>query len=128
MERAILIDTSAWIEALRADGDEETRRAVGTVIENGTAVFCDMVRLELWAGARGERERKYLGVLEHDLECLPITAEVWSLSRDLARRSRKQGLSVPATDLLVFACASHHAAGMLHRDRHFELLGELARR
>jgi predicted nucleic acid-binding protein len=122
--KPVLVDTSAWIEALRSDGNEEVRRGVRAAVEEGTAVFCDLVRLELWNGARGARERKYLEELERDLETLPATPDVWRRARDLARRCRGRGLTLPATDLLISACAEHHGATLLHRDDHFDRIPE----
>lgn len=124
MARAILVDTSAWIEALRPDGEDRIRREVRLAVEEGVAVFCDLVLLELWIGARGEAERRYLGALERELECLPTTPEVWQRSRELARRCRRAGLTIPATDLLIASCATHHEAALLHRDRHFDRIDE----
>lgn len=120
MPKAILIDTSAWIEALRPDGDDRAREEVRSAVEEGVAVLCDLVLLELWNGAHGDAERRYLAALERELECLPTSPEVWQHSRDLARRCRRAGLTVPATDLLIAACAAHHEADLLHRDRHFD--------
>lgn len=124
LSRRILIDSSAWIEALRPDGDAGTRREVRSAIEDGLAVFCDMVLLELHNGARGEHERRYLRSLERDIECLPTTADVWRRSRALARRCRAAGRTLPATDLLIAACAEHHGAALLHRDGHFDRIPE----
>ena len=124
MPRPVLIDSSAWIEALRPDGEEDLRREVRALIEDGAAVFCDLVLLELWNGARGEAEQRYLESLEEELETLPTTAEVWRRSRELARSCRTAGLTVPATDLLVASCAAHHGASLLHRDRHFDRIRE----
>lgn len=121
---AVLIDTSAWIEALRPEGDEAVRREVRAALEDGAAVFCDLVRLELWNGARGARERKYLEELERELATLATTDEVWRRARDLAHRCRSQGLTLPATDLLIAACAQHHGAALLHRDDHFDRISE----
>lgn len=120
MPLVVLVDTSAWIEALRLEGDEAVRREVRVAIEDGVAVFCDLVLLELWNGARGQRERKYLASLERELETLPTTEEVWERARELARECRQSGITVPATDLLIAACAATHGASLLHRDRHFE--------
>lgn len=122
MTRPVLVDTSAWIEALRSDGDEEVRREVRLLIEEGAAVFCEFVLLELWNGARGEPERKYLASLEAELDRLPTTDEVWNRSRELARSCRATGANVPASDLLIAACAVEHGASLLHRDRHFDLI------
>ena len=93
-------------------------------LEEGAAVFCDLVRLELWNGARGEGEIEYLASLERELETLPITAEVWERAREMARACRRTGVTVPVTDLLIAACAAHHGASLLHRDRHFDQIRE----
>jgi hypothetical protein len=122
----VLVDTSAWIEALRPQGDERVRREVRSAVEDGDAAFCDLVLLELWNGSGGEAERSYLSALERELQCLPTTAEVWRHGRELAIRCRGAGLSVPATDLLIAACASHHGVTLLHRDRHFDQIAGLA--
>lgn len=124
MPKRVLIDTSAWIEALRPEGDETVRREVRSLLEDGVAVFCDLVLLELWNGARGARERQYLEQLERELPTLPTTGEVWERSRDLARRCRRKGLTIPATDLLIAACAEHHGSPLLHRDDHLDLIRE----
>jgi hypothetical protein len=128
VSKPILIDTSAWIEALRPEGDEAVRREVRAALEDGAAVFCDLVLLELWNGARGPRERRYLEELERELDVVPTTDEVWERSRDLARRCRSEGATIPATDLLIAACAEHHGATLLHRDDHFDRIREATAR
>lgn len=128
MSTPVLIDTSAWIEALRPEGDDTLRREVQIAMEDGAAVLCDLVLLELWNGARGPRERRYLEELEQELDTLPTTSEVWARSRDLARRCRSEGVTVPATDLLIAACAEHHGAALLHRDYHFDRIREATAR
>jgi predicted nucleic acid-binding protein len=125
MSERVLVDTSAWIEALRPSGDERIRGAVRLAIEDGSAVLCDMVLLELWNGARGDRERQYLEALERDLDVIPIDPSVWARSRDLARRCRNAGTTVPATDVLIAACAVHHGVALLHRDRHFDQIRQV---
>lgn len=125
MSRRVLIDTSAWIDALRKDGDAEVRSAVRNVTAEGRAVICDLVRVELWNGAAGKAERELLRELESDLECVPMTPEAWEETVRLAQACRQQGVTVPATDLLVAACARHHGLGLLHHDRHFDQIGDV---
>ncbi len=67
-----LIDTSAWIEALRRDGDTETRRMVIELAREGEAVVCEMILLELWNGARGKKEVDVVRSLEAELDLVPI--------------------------------------------------------
>lgn len=124
--RRVLVDTSAWIEALRRGGDPAVRAEVSAATVDGAAVFCDLVLLELWNGARGTAEIEMLEQLQRDVECVPTTAEVWALAAVLARSCRRRGLTVPATDLLIAACARTHSLSLLHRDSHFDLIAEVS--
>jgi predicted nucleic acid-binding protein len=53
---------------------------------------------------------------------LAIDDEVWAGAHDLARRARAAGIAVPATDILIAACARRHGAGLETADSDFELL------
>lgn len=86
-----------------------------------------MVRLELWNGAGGERERKVLRDFERLLPELVIDAAVWRLAFELARRARGRGVTIPATDLLIAACAHRHEATLEHADADFDALKKLDR-
>jgi predicted nucleic acid-binding protein len=124
----VLVDTSAWIHFLRPDGDAAVRARVEGVLRAGTARLCPLVLLELWSGAGGERERKVLRELEQTVPELGIGEEVWGRARDLARRCRRAGVSVPATDLLIAACAHHHGARIEHEDADFDTIERVAGR
>lgn len=116
----VLVDSSAWIHFLRTDGDVEVRHRVEAALRVGRACWCAPVRLELWNGAVGERDKRILKDFERVLPELPITADVWDHAFALARSCRAAGASVPATDLLIMACAHHHGADLVHADRHFD--------
>lgn len=121
-----VIDTSCWIEAMRKRGDDTTRRRVGELLESGAARFTDMVRLELCNGLGGADQRRFLRQLEDLVETVPTTPAVWSEARSLAESARRRGVTVPATDVLVFAAARVHGLELLHRDAHFDRLAEVA--
>jgi hypothetical protein len=116
----VLVDTSAWIDTLRRDGDPDIRSSVRTATVEGRAVLCDLVLLELWNGAHGASEQRLLRELERDLDKVATSSAVWEAASELARTCRKVGVSVPATDLLIAACAEHHGLELLHRDSHFD--------
>jgi predicted nucleic acid-binding protein len=124
----VLVDTSAWIHALRRDGDSEIRSKVEAATVEGRAVLCDLVLLELWNGARGSEEQRMLQEMERELEKVPTTPAVWTLAVELARLCRQAGVTVPATDLLIAACAEHHGLGLLHRDGHYEQVARVRQR
>ena len=125
MASPLLIDTSAWVEAMRRSGDEATRREVYSVLRAGRARFCDLVRLELWNGIGGDGERKWLAELEQSVETVPTDERVWAEARRLAQETRRQALTLPATDLLIAACARVHGLEILHRDGHFDRLASI---
>ncbi|MEI7900825.1 MAG: PIN domain-containing protein [bacterium] len=118
----VLVDSSAWIHCFRPEGDVSIRDHVQTALETGEAVWCDMVKLELWNGARGDKEKRVLRELESAVPLLACTLEVWEEAYRIARTIREKGQTVPATDLLIFACARVHRATILHADRHLDWL------
>ncbi|MBI4843302.1 MAG: PIN domain-containing protein [Nitrospirae bacterium] len=118
----VLIDTSSWIEALRSSGDKDIRGRVMQLMVDGRASWCDMVRVELWNGARGDYEKRKLSELEEEMTNLETTTEAWETARMLARKCRKAGRTVPAADLVITACALAHNSGLEHCDSHIELI------
>lgn len=120
-----LVDTSSWVEALRKDGDGSVRQRVRALLSGGEAAWCDLVRLELWNGAAGEPEKKALRQFERDLPRLEMSLPAWDLACELAQRARASGLTIPATDLAIHACAQHHGAALEHCDRHLDQLRKL---
>ena len=115
----LLIDTSVWVEALRRGGEPGIRDAVREAIVEGRARLCEPVVLELWNGARGAAEAAMLRRIEEEVELLSMTAPVWQRANALARACRAGGLTVPAIDVAIAACARHYGAQLLHRDEHF---------
>lgn len=117
-----LVDTSAWIESLRQDGDVSVRAQVAMLLKAGQVVLCDMVILELWNGARGEDERTKLRQIITTLHRVPTNEEVWIRAQNLATTCRTQGITVPSTDLLIAATARVHKLTLLEADRHFQMI------
>jgi predicted nucleic acid-binding protein len=121
----VLLDTSMWIDALRPSGRVEVRRRVDELLAADKAVWCDMVRLELWHGARGIKEHQDLHYLESVIVCLETDQQVWRESHDLARRARARGLTIGAPDILIVACAKRHGVALESRDALLERLATL---
>lgn len=118
----LLVDSSSWIHFLRPEGDGAVRARVEAALLAGDAGWCSLVRLELWNGAGGERERKVLREFERVIPELAITEQVWSGACGLARRCRAAGVTAPATDILIAACARHHGARLEHADADFDAI------
>ena len=121
----ILVDTSSWIHFLRTSGDAEVRERVRAHLVSGDAAWCPIVRLELWNGACGKKEKTILREFEEILPELPITEAVWQAACKLAQAARSNGLTLPATDILIAACAGAHHARLEHSDSDFDLLARM---
>jgi predicted nucleic acid-binding protein len=121
----VVVDTSAWIEALRPDGSPRVRRLVDEAIEAGLAVVVDPVLAELAVGARSSAERGLLAELLAVLPCLHVQPETWQAAGELGAGARGAGLTVPLVDLVIAALAMSEDFELLHVDRHFVLLSEL---
>jgi predicted nucleic acid-binding protein len=121
----VLIDTSAWIEALRRGGRRDLHDRVRALLLDGRAAWSEIVQLELWSGARGDAEKKMLTELDETLVLLPANAEVWARAYALAKRARARGKAIPATNVLVHATARHHGARLEHCDDDLAALAAL---
>lgn len=117
-----LVDTSSWVHLLRRNGNPLVASRVRTLLANGDAAWCEIVRLELWNGVGGDSDRKNLRALEGALPVLPITDDVWQEACELADLCRKTGKTVPAQDLLIAACARHYGLELEHDDNHYGLI------
>jgi predicted nucleic acid-binding protein len=121
----VLVDSSLWVHQLRKSGDAAKRDRVNALLENGEAAWCPVVRLELWRGVTNDAERKTLRRYEALLPDYEISADVWTLSIQLADRARASGVTVPLADLLICACAKIHGLEVAHDDTHFDELLKL---
>ena len=121
-----LVDTSSWVHQIRVRGDPAVRARVEGLLAAGTAVWCAQVRLELWAGARSELDRKLLRDYERVLPDLAITDKVWTMACEWGDRARRAGVSAGAGDLLIAACARVHEVELESADADFERLNRLS--
>jgi len=119
-----LVDTSSWIEQLRREGDQNVRVRVEALLIAGEAAWCPVVELELWNGARADREIAVIQQMAEILVSLDIDPDVWSTANAMARSCRERGVTAPPTDILVAACAKRHGVRLEHHDRHFDLIGQ----
>jgi predicted nucleic acid-binding protein len=119
-----LIDTSAWVEYLRATGSA-THRAVRRILDrNEPAQTTDVVVMEVLAGARDDDHRDRLRRLLARCEHVPIEGLAdYEAAADLLRTCRGAGETVRAlTDCLIAVVAMRASVSVLHADRDFDVL------
>jgi predicted nucleic acid-binding protein len=115
----VLVDSSAWIESLRRNGDMRVKLAVEGLLEAYEAQWCSPVRLEVLGGARLE-ERALLGKRFSVIPYRPCREDDWDRAVALAWRIRGKGLTVPWLDVLIAAIAIHDGTRLYATDAHFQ--------
>lgn len=119
----VLVDSSAWIEALRRNGDLRVKLAVEALLDAYEAQWCSPIRLEVLGGARRE-ERTRLGHWFSVIPYRPVREEDWERGVALAWRLRDGGLTVPWLDVLISAVALHDNVRLYAVDAHFREISE----
>lgn len=113
----LVIDTSAWYR----QREPEVQGRWEATVSAGLLASCPVAALEILAAAGDETE---FTVVEGALAALPqapVSAAVGQAAlaacRELGARRR-----IPAVDYLIAAAAAERGFGILHGDKHFELL------
>lgn len=123
-----LIDTSAWVEYLRATGSD-AHRAVKRLLEGDALVHTtDVVVMEVLAGARDHAHEQQLRRLLGRCDHLPGGGLAsFEAAAALYRTCRQSGETVRAlTDCLIGAVALACRVPVLHDDRDFDVLARHA--
>lgn len=119
-----LVDTSAWVDYLRAAGSPAHRRLHQLIDAGAPLHTTDVVVMEILAGGRDEahtaRLRKLLS------RCEFVASEGLADFEEAAalyRRCRRAGETVRAlTDCLIAVVAIRSRLAVLHADRDFDAL------
>jgi len=73
-------------------------------------------------GAGSAKDRQDVQELQDVLPCLRMDQQTWDLSYRLAGVCCERGTPVPASDLLIAACAFFHGAMIDAEDKHLGAL------
>lgn len=119
-----LIDTSAWIFALRKKPIEAIQNRVDELLEAGSVAIIGLIRLELLGGTKTETEFRRLGRRLSALIYLQTTAAMWDRASQLLFDLRRRGVTIPPTDALIAACSIDADAVLVHADAHFDLAAQ----
>ena len=124
----ILIDTSAWIEYLRATGSAaaiEVRRLLST--EADQVVMCEPVAMEILSGAVDDDTHMKLEQLVNGLPSLKIDDAVdFRSAAAIYRAARRSGQTIRSiNDCLIAALSMRHGTSIVHRDADFEVIAAI---
>ena len=118
-----LVDTSIWLDVLpRSSVRPALSEGISELLLADEVATMGMVLLELLSGARTRKEWERLRDLLGALHRLLVADGDWEEAAGMGFERRRQGLSVPSTDLLIGAVAIRAGASVVHRDHHFDFI------
>ena len=124
----MVVDTSAWVEYLRAT-DSPADAALTAAIRNGDPIGVpDVVRLELLAGAGTEEQVRDVERLLARFSAMPGASPAdHDTAAALYRAARRTGHTVRSLlACLVAAATLRTDAALLARDRDFEVIARVS--
>jgi hypothetical protein len=121
-----LIDTSAWIEYLRQTGSRtnfEVRRML-----NNDAQICDVIRMEILAGARDQQHVAQLEKLLASATTIKTEPVDYDNAAAIYRACRKLGVTIRAQiDFLIAAIAIRTNTKIIHHDSDFDAIAQVTK-
>ena len=116
----IMVDTSAWVEYTRDTGSAVCREL--QALSGEELAVCDVVRMELLAGARSEHELDSLiRVLDRAVD-LPMRPEDYEDAAALYRLCRRRGETVRSLIDCIVGAVAVRGAPILHQNGDFHAL------
>ena len=120
----VLIDTSAWVLALKKALDPSARDKIDALLAENRVAIIPIISMELLGGVRSREEfrrlKSRLGVLHQ----IPLGELEWEESARIAFELRCKGITIPHIDIIIGTAALLHDLSLLHADKHFDLMAE----
>ena len=121
-----LIDTSAWIEYLRKTGSRANTEVRRTL--NIDAQICDVIRMEILAGARDQQHVTQLEKLLARATTIKTEPVDYDNAAAIYRACRKVGVTVRAQiDCLIAAIAIRTNTKIIHHDSDFDEIAQVTK-
>lgn len=120
----VIIDTSAWIESFRPNGNKAIQETVRRLLREAVILMPGIIRAELLRGTKSQREFKELSDLLGGLEYLPVDDSFWKKVAQFSFDLFRAGVTVPLTDTYIALLTREAKAKILHHDKHFELISK----
>lgn len=122
----MLLDSSAWIEYLRATGSPTHMTVRSLIRDDASIAICEPVVMELLAGGRSDAHTRELERLLARATLLSTQPSDWVDASRIYRTGRRQGVTVrKLMDCLIAAIAIRTGEVVLHHDVDFDAIATL---
>jgi predicted nucleic acid-binding protein len=120
----ILIDTSAWLFALKKEFHPVIKQKIEKLLVESDVAICGMIVLELLGGTKSEKEYLRLKSRLDALYYIESDKGLWDFASKLSFDLKRQGISIPYTDIVIAASAMKERAILVHADSHFDSISD----
>jgi predicted nucleic acid-binding protein len=120
----VIVDTSAWVEFFRHQGNLAVRLAVRGLLNEYEATLCGPVELEFLGGAL-PHERNRLQAWFNVLPYARNDQKIWRKAADLYSRMRSEGITVPWNDSLIASISLDQKCRIYAVDKHFTAMAPI---
>ena len=119
--KGILPDTCAWIDYFRP-GETPLGERLEKVLADEVVYVCGPVLYELVQGAKSDEERASLTHAMAALPFLEMTEKLWIQAGKLSAALRREGKTIPFSDILIAALTLEHDLVVMTADEHFRFI------
>ena len=124
MSTKIIVDTSVWIEFFR-HAESAVSLHVRSLLRSRQVILVGMVLAEIIQGVRNSREAKIVRQHFAALPFMEASRDAWERAGEISAGLRKNGITIPLSDLLIAAVALSEACEVFTLDPHFESVPKL---
>jgi predicted nucleic acid-binding protein len=123
MTEKYMIDSSVWINYLR-DKNYELIPFIKELMEKDQVYLNGIIQIELLKGAKSENNYRRLKNSLNGLHFLEIDKGLFDSTSEAAFKLRKNGVTVPLTDLVIAIQCVENGLILIEEDSHFEYIRE----
>jgi predicted nucleic acid-binding protein len=119
--KGILPDTCVWVDYFRP-GTTPLGQRLEQALADEVVYVCGPVLYELVQGAKSDEEQVSLTHAMAALPFLDVTEKLWIQAGKLAAALRREGKTIPLSDILIAAITLEHNLVVLTADEHFRII------
>jgi len=120
----VIVDTSVWIQFFNAPQSKEKKEIDKLLNDNRVAVVGVIVS-ELLQGSRSQRDFEKIEDKINALPYMEVSKNTWMEVGRTSFQLRKQGITVPLTDILIAIVARENGCEIYTLDPHFKKIPEV---
>jgi predicted nucleic acid-binding protein len=117
--KGLLLDTCAWVEYFKPR-PSSLKQTVEDLLLTEKIYVCGPVLYELSQGVKSEKEKALLANAFAALVYVEMDEALWFKAGELSAFIRKQGKTIPFSDILIASLAVEYDLAILTLDKHFE--------